>query len=282
MKKFLLSIFAAFALVGLTGCDSVPAGYVAVKVDRYGDSRGVQNEVVGPGRYMASINTDYFLFPGFVQTDVWTKEDTPRSPGDESISFQTKEGMTVNADFGINYLIKRENVAQVFQKYRRGVDEISDTYLRVMLRDALVSAASLKSVDELMLDKNKFMDEVEADVIKRAATSGISIEKVSVIGEFRWPAQILTAINAKMTATQDAMKVENELRQTRAQAEKDVAQAEAQVRVAKAEAEAIALRGKALDANPGVLKQEWIAKWNGELPSTMTGSGSDIILNLNK
>ncbi len=282
MKKIFLSLFAVMMAFSLSGCDNVPAGYVAVKVDRYGSDRGVQNDVVGPGRYFSGPNTDYFLFPGFVQTDVWTKADTPQSPGDESIAFQTKEGMLVSADFGINYLIKRENVAAVFQKYRRGVGEISDTYLRVILRDALVSAASLKSVDELMLDKNKFMDQVEADVIKRAGASGITVEKVSVIGEFRWPQQILNAINAKMTATQDAMKVENELRKTRAQAEKDVVAAETQVRVAESEAKAIELRGKALDANPGVLKQQWIDKWDGKLPSTVTSSGSDIILSPGK
>ncbi|MBF3542546.1 hypothetical protein ISG10_33340, partial [Burkholderia pseudomallei] len=33
------------------GCDNVPAGYVGVKVQRYGDDRGVNVEVKGPGRY---------------------------------------------------------------------------------------------------------------------------------------------------------------------------------------------------------------------------------------
>lgn len=278
MKKLFSIFMGMFLVFALSGCDSVPAGFVAVKVDKYGDARGVQNEVVGPGRYFSGPNTDYFLFPGFSQNETWAKT----AQGDQSISFQTREGMTVNADFGLTYAVKRENVAAVFQKYRRGIDEISDLFLRVMLRDALNDLASRKTVDELMNDKVAFMTEVQRDVIDRAGKSGISVESISTIGEFRWPPQILAAVNAKMTATQDAMKVENELRKTKAQVEKDVVTAEAQVRIAEADAKAISLRGQALDKNPGVLKQQWIEKWNGALPSTITGAGNDIILNVNK
>ncbi len=278
MKKILSCFIALIMLFSLSGCDSVQAGYVAVKVDKYGDARGVQNEVVGPGRYFSGPNTDYYEFPSFSQNEVWSKNDKI----DQSISFQTKEGMVVNADFGMTYAVKRENVAAVFQKYRRGINEISDIFLRTMLRDALNDAAGVRTVDEMMIDKVKFINDVQKDVIDRAGKSGITVESISTIGEFRWPAQIKLAVDEKMKATQDAMKVENELRKTKAQVEKDVVEAEAQVRVAKADAEAIALRGAALDRNPGVLKQQWIEKWNGALPTTVTSSGSDIILSPGK
>jgi regulator of protease activity HflC (stomatin/prohibitin superfamily) len=278
MKKLFMYAALALGLIHLSGCDNIRAGYSAVKVDKYGDSRGVQNEVVGPGRYFSGPNTDYFEFPTFTQNEVWSR--TPN--GDHSISFQTKEGMIVNADFGMSYSIKKENVAAVFQKYRRGIDEISDVFLRIMLRDALNELASTKSVDELMNEKVEFMKAVEKNVIDRAAKNGITVESISTIGAFRWPEQVMASINAKMTATQDAMRVENELRMTKAQAEKDVAKAEAEVRVAKAEAEATAMRGKAIDANPGVLKQSWIDKWDGHLPSTVTGQGTDLIMNVGK
>jgi regulator of protease activity HflC (stomatin/prohibitin superfamily) len=279
MKKILSGIFALLMMTQLSGCSDVPSGFVAVKVDRYGDTRGVQNEVVGPGRYFSGPNTDYFLFPSFSQNEIWAKGN---KEGDQSISFQTKEGMTVNADFGMTYSVKRENVSAVFQKYRRGIGEISDMFLRVMLRDALNDMASKKSVDEMMNDKVAFMSAVQADVITRASASGIAVESISTIGEFRWPAQILAAVNAKMTATQDAMKVENELRKTQAEAQKAITKAQAEVQIAEAEAKSIALRGQALDKNPGVLKQQWIEKWDGRLPSTVTGAGTDVILNLGK
>jgi regulator of protease activity HflC (stomatin/prohibitin superfamily) len=278
MKKILSSLIVLALATQLSGCDNVPSGYVAVKVDKYGDNRGVQNEVVGPGRYFSGPNTDYFLFPGFTQNEVWAHT----ASHDQSITFQDKDGLNVNADFGMSYSIKRENAPLVFQKYRRGIDEISDIFLRTMLRDSLNEYASKKSVEDLMTEKVAFMKEVEADVIKKAATSGITVESISVAGAFRWPEKVTASINAKLAATQEAMRVENELRMTKAQAEKDVAKAEAEVRVAKAEAEATALRGKAIDANPGVLKQAWIDKWDGHLPSTVTGQGTSLILDVNK
>jgi regulator of protease activity HflC (stomatin/prohibitin superfamily) len=278
MKKLLTFALTMLTMLFLTGCENVPAGFVAVKVDRYGDSRGVQNEVVGPGRYFAGPNTDYFMFPGFSQNEVWahTKDH------DQSITFQDKDGQLFNADFGMTYSIKRENASQVFQKYRKGIEEISDRFLRNMLRDALNEQASTKTAGELMSDKIVFMKSVEKQVIDLASKSGISVESISVIGGFRPPEKIVNSINAKLIATQEAMQVENELRKTKAQAEKDVAKAEAEVRVAKAEAEAIALKGAALDRNPGVLKQQWIEKWDGKLSGVVTGQNQPVILNLDK
>lgn len=256
--------FALCVLFQLTGCDSVRAGYVGVKVEKYGDSRGVKSEVLGPGRYWTGFNTDIFEFPTFSQNDSYVDK--------QAIKFQSKEGTSVDADFGVTFAIKRENVAQVFEKYRRGVDEISDIYLRNMVRDSLNDISSGKTLDELMDKKVEFMNEVNKDVIARAAASGITVESISNIGEFRWPAQIKAAMNAKMTAIQDAIKVENQLRMTKAEAEKSVAKAEADVRVAAAEAKSIALKGEAIAKNPAVLQQQAIEKWDGKLPQVSGGA----------
>lgn len=264
MKRLFSVLFVALAILSLSGCDSVRAGYVGVKVEKYGDSRGVKSEVLGPGRYWVGWNTDIFEFPTFSQNDTYVDK--------QAIKFQSKEGTSVDADFGVTFAIKRENVAQVFEKYRRGVDEISDIYLRNMVRDSLNDVSSAKTLDELMDKKVGFMNEVNKDVIARAAASGITVESISNIGEFRWPSQIKVAMNAKMTAIQDAIKVENELRKTKAEAEKSVAKAEAEVRVAKAEAQALDLKGAALARNPQMLQQMAIEKWDGKLPQVSGGA----------
>jgi len=268
MKKIFAVVLMAFAMLQLTGCDNVRAGYVGVKVEKYGDTRGVKSEVLGPGRYWTGMNTDIFEFPTFSQNEVWQRTNEK----DESITFQSKEGTAINADFGMTYSIKRESVAQVFEKYRRGIEEISDVFLRNIVRDALNDIASKQSLDQLMDQKVEFMDRVQKEVIARAAASGITVESVSTIGKFRWPQQVEQAMNAKMTAVQDAIKVENELRKTKAEAEKAVAKAEAEVRVARAEAQAVELRGQALAKNPQVLQQMAIDKWNGVLPQVAGGA----------
>lgn len=268
MKKLFMIFAVLFAVFQLTGCDNVRAGYVGVKVEKYGDTRGVKSEVLGPGRYWTGMNTDIFEFPTFSQNEVWSRKQEK----DESITFQSKEGTSINADFGMTYHIKRDNVPLVFEKYRRGVEEISDIFLRNIVRDSLNDIASKKSLDDLMNEKVGFMDAVNKDVIARAAASGITVESVSTVGEFRWPQQIIAAMNAKMTATQEAMKVENEVRKTKAEAEKRIVQAEAEVKIAEAEAQAVKLRGVALASNPQVLQQMAIEKWDGKLPQVSGGA----------
>jgi regulator of protease activity HflC (stomatin/prohibitin superfamily) len=268
MKKLTRS----FSTIGLlaavafstVGCDSVKSGYVGVEVQKYGDDRGVQEKVLGPGRYWVGWNADIFDFPTFTITDTYA--------GPQAITFQTTEGTDITADFGINFHIKKENVPKVFQAYRRGVDELSDVVIRNMVRDSVQEAASKRTMDDMMLRKEAFLKDVQKDVIETAATRGISVESVTSLGGFRWPQKILDAMNAKMQATQDAMRVENEIRKTEAEARKRVVNAEANVKVAEADAKAVALRGEALNKNPQVLQQMAIEKWNGVMPTVTSGA----------
>ena len=130
------AVVVIMAFAALSGCSKVPAGNVGVKVYLLGGEKGVDSEVLRVGRYWIGINEDLFLFPTFTQNYVWTKDATEGSPTDESITFQTQEGLGVNADIGISYHIDTDKVSLIFQKYRKGVDEITDIYLRNMVRDA--------------------------------------------------------------------------------------------------------------------------------------------------
>lgn len=88
-----------------------------------------------------------------------------------------------------------------------------------------------------------------------------------------FPEQVRQSINAKIEATQRALLRENEVAQSRAEAEKVrvAAQGEADARLlrAKAEAEAIAIKAKALRDNPDIIQLNAIEKWDGKLPIYM-------------
>ncbi len=267
MKRYLIALIL-LPMLFLTGCDNVPAGNVGVQVERYGDDRGVNIQVKTPGRYFNGPNVDMFIFPTFTQSKVWdNRKDEEEVGADESFTFQTVEGLSVNTDLGISYFITPENTAKVFQKYRKGVDEITSVYLRAMVRDALNRAgASVAVEDAYGKGKAALQDAVEADVKKRAAEVGITVEKVYFVNQMRLPAAVMESINGKIAATQIAQKKENELRAAEADAAKAVAQA-------RGEAEAARIRGEALRTNPQVLEQLALEKWDGKLPQYM-GSGS--------
>ena len=275
------------ALLGVSACSKVPAGNVGVKVYLLGGDKGVESEELGVGSYWIGVNEELYLFPTFTQNYVWTKSETEGSPNDESITFQSKEGMTVGADVGISYRIDPNKVNTVFQKYRKGVEEITDIFLRNMVRDAFVKAAETKKIDNIYgAGKSALVEEAQAIVTSQVSEIGIIIEKVYLVGELRLPKSIVDSINAKIGATQKTIQRQNEVAQSKAEADKEIEKnrGEAESRKlltdaatydikqkAAAEAYAIQTKGEMLEKYPAVLKLSEIEKWDGAL-SKVTGN----------
>ena len=264
------------ALGGLAACSYVPAGNVGIKVNLLGGDKGVDSEVLGVGRYWIGWNEDLYVFPTFMQNYVWTAGADEGSPNDESISFQTADGMTANADIGISYSIDPDKVSIIFQTYRRGVEEITDTFLRNMVRDALVKQSSNKPIEYVYgAGKSELLASVQKDVADQVAPLGINIGKIYWIGEIRLPPTVIDSINAKNAATQMAQQRQNEVAQAKAEADKKIedarGEAESILRVAEAQAKANKLLAESLTTE--FVQYQAITKWDGQLPK-MTGSSA--------
>lgn len=264
-------IWAAILLsvLGMTGCDKVPAGHVGVKAYLLGSSKGVDTEELGPGRYWIGMNEELYIFPTFTQNWTWEKR--------ESISFQTKEGLTVSADMGISYYIDPKRVSDIFQKYRKGIEEITDIYLRNMVRDALVQVASTRPVEAVYGEgKAEILEKATELVVAQVKPLGIMVEKLYWVGQLNLPDPVISSINAKIQATQIAQQRENEVATAKAEAQKKVAEAQGQadslLLVAEAESKSIRLKGEALRDNPKLVEWKAVEKWNGELPQVSGGA----------
>lgn len=274
-KSIATAVVAGFLMFGTAACSKVPAGEVGVKVYLLGTDKGVDHEVLGPGRYWIGWNQDLYLFPVFTQNYTWTAAPEDDSPTDESIDFGTIEGMNVNADIGISYHIKPEKVSDVFVKYRKGINEITHVYLRNMVRDSLVRVVSTKSIDYTYgAGKAEIMNEVQAEVARQVDEIGIVIEKVYWIGELRLPIAVKEALNAKQASTQLAQQRENEVATARAEAQKSIAAAdgEAQSITLVAKAQADANRILASSITPELVQYKAIEKWSGALPQVSGGA----------
>jgi len=260
----------------LAACSKVPAGNVGVKFQMYGDGKGSLQELP-PGRYWVGWGYEMYTFPTFTQTYTFTRSSNEGRPVDESISFQTSQGLTVNADVGITYHIDPGKVTLIFQKYRKGIDEITDVYLRNMVRDALVKEAASLDIESVYgKGKANLIEAVQRDVADEVGPVGIVMEKIYWIGELRLPETVVQSINAKIQATQMAEQRQNEVAQAQAEAQKVEAeaqgQAQARITIAEAEAKAIALKGEALRQNPNVVQMSAIEKWDGRLPTYSGGA----------
>ena len=270
MKKLGL-LFAAFVLaapvafiVWVFFICTVPAGYVGVLVNLYAD-KGVQNEVKSTGRYFLTINEQMYLFPTF--NVLKNYEDV--------FVFQTSDAMDIQAHLGVEYNIDPDKAAQVFQVYRKGIDEITEINIRQYISDAVIKHASNIDINVLTQGgKSKLLEDATAELRSRLTPIGIRVIKLSWLDDLRYPQQVRDSINAKIEASQRALLRENEVAQSRAEAQKAIEQArgiaESTKIRAQAEADAIAIKAKALADNPAILQLNAIERWDGKLPVYMT------------
>lgn len=272
----MLKKIICISLMGLilTGCGRVPAGYRGVVVNLYGSDKGVNEESIGVGRIYLGWSKELYLFPTFLQNYSWTKK--------QSITMQTSEGLTISTNAGITYKISPENVVKVFQKYRLGIEEITNTFLHNQVRDAMNEVASTMTVEQIYGAKKEiFITKVNNIVKKEASSNGIDVDKIYLVGSFQLPETVVSSINSKIQATQNAMRVENEVATARAQAQKKIvkAKADAEREVIRAEANArkITINAESQSKANKILadslttdfvQYQAILKWNGQLPQT--------------
>ncbi len=259
----------------------VPAGEVGVSIYQFGKNKGVSPDVLTTGIYIRMIGQDIVNFPTYTQNYVWTQDSTEGSRNDESIVFQSIEGLSVNANVGISYHVEADKANLIYEKYRRPIEDITNLYMRNITRDAFVTIASGLTIDTLYgAGKPKLVEDVKKRVVEQLGGIGIVVEKIYLIGALDLPEQVVTAINDKIQATQRAVQRQNEVAEATAEAEKQIEKARGiaeSTRIqAQAEAEAIQLRGVSLNRYPSVIELEKINKWDGILPK-VSGGGTSII-----
>lgn len=277
-------VLAATVIAGaavLDGCTVVDPGYVGVKINLFGSAKGVEEipQVTGMVMYNP-VSTRVFQYPTFVQTAIWTRDETEGSPTNEEITFNTKEGLVITADISLSHQLVPEKVPHFYVKFR--TDDIAaytHGFLRNVARDAFNEIGPRYGVEQVYGEgKEEFLRLVRDGVNAQIAPFGDRLEQFGFIGALRLPQNVVAALNAKIEATQNAIRAENELRQ---------AEAEARKKVAFAEGEANSNKILTASITPELIRyrqlqilEAAVAKWDGRRPM-VEGSGSGLLLSLN-
>ena len=272
MKSLFKILAIGFMALAITACSKVPAGYVGVKVYLLGSDKGVDTETLSPGRHWIGWNEELYQFPTFTQNFTWEGKGVN---GGKSFTFQTVEGMVVSADVGVSYSVMPDKVSTIFQKYRRGIDEITDTYVKNMIRDAIVTEASRIRVESVYgSGKEDLIKAVEKRVRDQISPIGLNIERIYWIGQFDLPPEVIEKINAKVNADQITQQKIAELEQTRADAQKRIAEAEGekQAAILRAQGESEANNIVTQSINETLIRYRQTEKWDGVLPKVTSGA----------
>ncbi|MFZ6864131.1 prohibitin family protein [Undibacterium sp. Ji67W] len=284
----ILTLIVAFILKSLFVA-SVSANHVGVEFNRI-DGR-VETVPLTSGWHLMGIGTSVVEFPTFTQTYTWTKSLHEGAPIDESMNFQVASGVVINADLSISYSIDSTKAPVLYQKYKRGYEEITSQIIRNEIRNSLNIYGSDYDAEGLLSGgKIKLAEQVRKKINGDLGTYGILVEQFGFVNELRLPANIQQAIDAKIQATQEALKSEAMLRKNKADAANAVAiaqgQADAKIAAAQGDAKALAVLGESIKqygAEAAKVKNQtlWIEKWDGKLPTTTAGNNAALIMGLN-
>jgi regulator of protease activity HflC (stomatin/prohibitin superfamily) len=260
----------------LSGCfQDVPAGSVGVKIYKLGGAKGVDHEVLGVGRYWIGWNESLELFPTSQQQYTWTASTHEGRAVDESFTFQTAEGVSINTDVGVAYQIDPINVGDLFQKFRQGPEQITNGFLRNIVRDDLNKLGAHDSLAGILgAGKQRLFDTLQKEVAADVAQIGLKNLRLFTVGEFRLPENVYSAINSKIEANQRAQQAQNELAVTQAEVAKAVAKAEGDARaeVAQAAGEAKANQLRQSSLTPILIQWQIAKTWDGKLPQVQGGN----------
>ncbi len=260
MRNILIGVGLFFTLTFLFfSCERIDAGHVGVKVNQYGDDKGVDDVVAVTGMvFYNPITTTVYEFPTFIQHKEYK--------GENSFVVNSKDGSEFSVSPIMNYSVQREKVPSIFSKYRRPLEDIEEGFLKTAVYDAFRLATNKYTADELISNRAVFEIEV------RRLLDGQLLKEGFVINQFTsnliYPETFKKSIEAKNNAVQAALRAENEVKTAEAQAKIKVATAEgnAQAMLTSAKAEAESNRLKQATLTPLLLQLEYINKWDGKLP----------------
>jgi regulator of protease activity HflC (stomatin/prohibitin superfamily) len=278
LTKLTIGVTAFILLIfSFTGCERIDAGHVGVKVNMYGDGKGVDDitEVTGWVLYNP-ISTKIVEFPTFVQHKEY-KIDKENGT-DESFIVNSKDGSEFHVSPLLNYSVKREKVPYIFQKYRVSLDDIEAGFLKTAVYDAFRVVANSYMADELISNREQFEIKVRKNLESHLLPEGFVLAQFT--SNLIYPETFKKAIEAKNNAVQQSLMAENQVKTAEAQARIKIATAEgnalALLTSAKAEAESNKLRQQTL--TPMLLQQMAIERWNGALPQYQMGGGGNFYL----
>ena len=256
---------ALVLLLFATCCTVVDSGEVGIRFHKWSlseqDYGGVEGTCKGWVFYNP-ITTNVFTYPIFTQRKQY-----------ETFSVNAKDASLFEMDPTIAYRINPDKACDIFTKYRVGVKELEEGYIRTCIYEAYRTCANQYTSDSLMSNRANFERDVRARLEKSLMAEGFLVEEFT--SKITPPSSLLSMIDAKNTAIQSALKAENEVKEAEANAKIAVAKAEGNAKAMKikADAEAYYNRTIAASLSPMIVQEDMIEKWDGKMPQIVGGNG---------
>ena len=244
-----LAVLALFTF--LLGFDVVDASHKGVMI-RFGTILGVQN----PGMQWTG------LFTHVEEYDLRTRKQIIDLQGDNGAA--TKEGQDVYATINVNYRLKgdTETISKVYSNIGRDENIADVLNLNAIITEAVKQNTVKYDWVGILDRREELKDKIVVTIKEHFPNEYFTIESI-VITNIGFSSRFEEELEAKQLATQTALKEQNQLEAVKFQQQQSL-------EVIKTETEKLKLQG--LQLNELLIKQQWIAKWDGHVPAYLITS----------
>lgn len=206
------------------------------------------------------------------QMDVQTQKDSVDATA------SSNDLQSVTASVAVNYHVEPQDATTIFSNI--GPD-YANRIIAPAIQESIKSITANYTAEQLVTDREKVRGEILALLTTKLQVYGVQTDTLNIVN-FNFSQTFNDAIEAKVTAQQNALAAQNKLAQVQFEAQQTVA-------TAKAQAEAIQIQTQAIQNGGGQayvelqsvkVQQSAVDKWNGVLPTQMIPGSSVPFLNL--
>lgn len=257
-SKQLLTVFALILAIPAF-FTIVPANSVGIVYSPF--SGGVQDIVLEEGiQPKAPFDTVYLL-----STEVQTSRL-------DNLHGQTKDAQFLTISIDVKYEVDKTQAVKVFKSFKT-LDNVTASLVKPVAQRAIETATTRYNIIEILGEqRTDVYTQIELSLVERFASNGIDLHSITFLDT--------DGGDAIEKAIRDEA-VEKKAKETAIQ-RRDRALVEKETRITQAEAEAREkeILAAAIAENPEVLELEWIKKWNGVLPTFISGDSSGVMIDL--
>ena len=257
IKRISVALLGISAMFVMASCERIDAGHEGIRVNLYGDEKGVGDVALVTGRvFYNPLTTEIHEYPTYVQTVDY-----------EPFEINAKDGSKFTVDPTININPIGGKSPEIFKKYRKPLKEVITHVLKTHIANAYRIKLNAYTTDELVSKREEFEKATE-DYLREILLKE-NFELGEMTSGLKYPEALVRSIDAKNQAVQEALRIENEVAAIEAEAKKKVAAAEGEAQALKIKGDAEAEYNRKISASLSglIVQQEMIKKWDGKLPT---------------
>jgi regulator of protease activity HflC (stomatin/prohibitin superfamily) len=223
----------------------------------------------------------------FTQTVVLMNTQIQKAESTEATA--TADLQEVSTTVVVNYRLDPLKVNKVYTDLRQ---DYVNRVIKPNIEESIKATTAEYRAEELVTRRADVKATLDDILTERLAIFNIDVVSVSLT-DFQFSASFSAAIEAKVTAEQQALVSKNQLEQIRYEAQQQIIQAEAakNATIRRAEGEAMAViieanaTAKAIEIITLQMTDEyasylWLQQWDGKLPAVMTKDEQGLIIDV--